>query len=247
MIILLSLAGIIPDQAIKLYNSFGNKFIAVGVFLIISYCVGWICSEMGELLRLLKKIFLKLQNKRWLLVLTIGIITIAYVKKIYDLVMYIKLVYFITIITIFIQVISKDDNKKIPDKQIREKFLIKQMKLALEEYYQTSIEKNDVPAYGLLCHDLIQIDSKYNRIHNYSSSKSFSKNLAIAFIFVSASFLYLMFQKNGIKFDVIYGLCFLLSLLAINVLQKRYRFFEHRTNVFSAVSFIDFVKNRNQK
>lgn len=224
MIILLSLAGIIPDQAIKLYSSFGNKFIAVGVFFIISYCVGWICTGMVELLGLLKKLFLKLQDKRWLLVLAAGIVIIAFVKEIYDLIMCIKLVYFIAVITIFIQVISKGDNKKISDEQIRENFLIEQMKLALEEYYQTTIDKNVISAYALLCHDLIQTDPEYNRVHNYSSSKSFSKNLSIACIFVSASFLYLMFQNNGIKFDVIYGICFLLSLLAINVLQKRYLF-----------------------
>ena len=130
--------------------------------------------------------------------------------------------------------------------------MIKEDYKALKEYYgddnfdQSLTEENLVKHLAPLAHGLIQTDQKYIRIHNYSSSKSFSKNLAGACLFLGIYFLYNFLLSNGIRFDIIYFLAYLLSIIAVIILQFRYKFFENKMNILNMTYFIDFVKSRKQ-
>ena len=153
----------------------------------------------------------------------------------------------IIIILYFICIILFPNKQKDKEK-IQNDFLIKEGYKALKEYYGDNnlTEENLVKYLAPLVHGLIQTDQKYIRIHNYSSSKSFSKNLAGACLFLGIYFLYNFLLSNGIRFDIIYFLAYLLSIIAVIVLQFRYKFFEDKMNILNITYFIDFVKSRKQ-
>lgn len=153
----------------------------------------------------------------------------------------------IIIILYFICIILFPNKQKDKEK-IQNDFLIKEGYKALKEYYGDNnlTEENLVKYLAPLVHGLIQTDQKYIRIHNYSSSKSFSKNLAGACLFLGIYFLYNFLLSNGIRFDIIYFLAYLLSIIAVIVLQFRYKFFEDKMNTLNMTYFIDFVKSRKQ-
>lgn len=252
-ILSLIIISLVPNEFKQIYKAIDNGFIIGILFFLISYCIGWILSQLSKCLFYMEKNYKKKYSLSFIpvIILLISMIIMTCFMQ-GDNSYCIKLfVSTITIVLYFICIILFPNKQKDKEK-IQNNFLIKEGYKALKEYYgddnfdQSLTEENLVKHLAPLAHGLIQTDQKYIRIHNYSSSKSFSKNLAGACLFLGIYFLYNFLLSNGIRFDIIYFLAYLLSIIAVIILQFRYKFFENKMNILNMTYFIDFVKSKKQ-
>lgn len=245
-IIILSFIGIISNEIITLYKEINNSIIIGILYILLSYCIGWVCSELSKTIYNIKHKFLK-NNKVIYLFFLCMIVAVIVGYYFMELATFIKYIYIIILVILYFllsyKIIVNKKNKHDDELSV---FLTKHAKTVLNIYYDENVEDEQIKKLAVIYHTLIQTDSKYSRIHNYNSSKSFSKNLSLAFLFLAFSFSYLMFQKNGLRFDIIYAACSLLSVIAAIELEKRYYFFKIRCDIVSMTYFIDFVKSKLQ-
>lgn len=95
---------------------------------------------------------------------------------------------------------------------------------------------------------LIQTDDKYHRLHNYSSSKSFSKNMGFVCLFWAGILLYqLFYNSKDICFVVVYILGILFLLFGFIMMKKRYYGFKKKKEVLIVTYYLDFLENRRNK
>lgn len=247
MIILLIFITFVPSEAIKVYTLIDNALVVAIIFFLLSYCVGWTLSQAS------KYIFYKIEKCSLQLSLIPGCVLLA------ALILFIVLNFdcrkiilsFLGVILYFILILVKGKTKK--NKQ-RDKFLIDQGYEALKKYFGDKYLKDNndeekqkkIRDLARSYNGLIQTYQRYGRIHNYSSSKSFSKNLAGVSFFLSLTFLYNFLLPNGIKFDVIYYFAYLISILAMIILQLRYHEFKEIVDILSITYFIDYVENNKR-
>ncbi len=248
-ILSLIIISLVPNEFKQIYKAIDNCFIIGILFFLISYCIGWILSQLSKCLFYMEKNYKKKYSLSFIpiIILLISMIIMACFLQ-GDNSYCIKLFVSKIIIILYFICIILFPNKQKDKEKIQNDFLIKEGYKALKEYYGDNnlTEENLVKYLAPLVHGLIQTDQKYIRIHNYSSSKSFSKNLAGACLFLGIYFLYNFLLSNGIRFDIIYFLAYLLSIIAVIVLQFRYKFFEDKMNTLNMTYFIDFVKSRKQ-
>lgn len=248
MIILLIIVTFVPSEAIKVYTLIDNALVVAIIFFLLSYCVGWTLSQTS------KYIFYKIEKCSLQLSLIPG--CVLFVALILFSVLNFDcrkiILSFLGVILYFILILVKGKGKK--NKQ-RDQFLINRGYDALKEYFgnQYFEDNNDdeekqkkIKVLARSYNGLIQTDRRYGRIHNYSSSKSFSKNLAGASFFLSLTFLYNFLLPNGMKFNVIYYFVYLISILAMIILQLRYHEFKEIVDVLSITYFIDYVENNKR-
>ena len=92
---------------------------------------------------------------------------------------------------------------------------------------------------------LIQTNEKYNRVHNYNSSKSFSKNLSGVSLFLAFIFNYHLFTNaGGLKFDIIYSMAIVICVSGYFVLKNRYLMFADKLKILVLTYFLDFLENK---
>ena len=95
---------------------------------------------------------------------------------------------------------------------------------------------------------LIQTDDKYHRLHNYSSSKSFSKNMGTVCLFWIGILLYqLFYNSKDICFVVAYTLGILFLLFGFFAMQERYKRFKKKMEVLIVTYYLDFLENKKNK
>lgn len=198
LLVTLSYVSIYAKEFYHFYKDIGNSFVSGILILVVSYCVGWIVSEIGNII---------FSNK------------------------------------------NKSVNTNI------QQDLLEKYKEALEAYLGNTVNMNDIEKYGDMANALIQSDSKYSRIHNYSSSKSFSKNLGSACLFIVFAMIIhiiicLVDSYNKIKIPyylfVKISTCIILIVFCAFgyiVMKKRFQSFSSKVNVYICTYFIDFVKN----
>lgn len=247
VIISLIIITFVPNEVIEVCTLIDIDSVITITFFLLSYCVGWILSQAS------KYIFYKIQKCSLQLSLIPGgillVVLILFIVLNFDCRKII--LSFLGVILYFILVLVKGKTKK--NKQ-RDKFLIDQGYEALKKYFGDKYLKDDndeekqkkLSTLARSYNGLIQTDQRYGRIHNYSSSKSFSKNLAGASFFLSLTFLYNFLLPNGIKFDVIYYFAYLVSILAMIILQLRYHEFKEIVDILSITYFIDYVENNKR-
>ena len=201
LLVTLSYVSIYAKEFYHFYKDIGNSFVSGILILVVSYCVGWIVSEIGN-------IIFSNKNKS-----------------------------------------TKDVNTNIqPD-------LLEKYKEALETYLENTVNMNDIEKYGDMANALIQSDSKYSRIHNYNSSKSFSKNLGSACLFIVFAMIIhiiicLVYLCNKIKIPyylfVKISACIILIIFCVfgyKVMKKRFQSFSSKVNIYICTYFIDYVKH----
>lgn len=200
LLVSLSVISFVPKEFYEFYKDIGNDFVAGALLLIISYCIGWIISEIAHF----------------------------HVKhSIID-----KIINFIKERTV--------ETNEIPQK------LKEEYKKSLEIYLGKSLEMDEIEKYGEMAYALIQTDSKYSRIHNYNSSKSFSKNLSLVCLFLSVVLLvHTCLFWNIYSLICIVGAIFL--IIGCFELKIRYKSFKYKVNYYICVYFIDFVKEHSKE
>jgi len=94
---------------------------------------------------------------------------------------------------------------------------------------------------------LVQTDSKYSRLHNYNSSKSFTKNLSGVVLVVLLLLCYqFLANNNSTKMDFLESMM-MLCVGAFYVLGKRYISFKNKFNILTITYCIDYFENKTKK
>lgn len=107
--------------------------------------------------------------------------------------------------------------------------------------------KKAVESMSTSSYMLIQTNEKYNRVHNYNSSKSFSKNLSGVSLFLALVFNYHLFTNvGGFKFDVIYSMAIVICVSGYFVLKNRYLMFSDKLKILVLTYFLDFLENKQR-
>lgn len=112
-----------------------------------------------------------------------------------------------------------------------------EMKKYAEEEGRSSLAE----CFGIQIYSDIQVDPKYKRIHNYSSSESMNKNIAFAFLFSGVvawflkRFLHVQILKN-------FSYLFALEMVLAVVFLIRWKSFEEKTNLYAVNWFVEKYK-----
>ncbi|RGI26922.1 hypothetical protein DXC21_02360 [Coprobacillus sp. OM08-19] len=201
LLVSLSVISFVPKEFYEFYKDIGNDFVAGALLLIISYCIGWIISEIAHF-HVKHSIIDKIIN---------------FIKE------------------------SAVETNEIPQK------LKEEYKKSLEIYLGKSIEMDEIKKYGEMAYALIQTDSKYSRIHNYNSSKSFSKNLSLICLFLSVVLLVHAKLIMDITYSIICIVGAIFFIIGCFELKNRYESFKYKVNYYIYVYFIDFVKEHSKE
>lgn len=260
LIVVLGIISIIPNEFSYLYKYINNAWFIFGIFCVVSYCTGWILSQLTKYIF---KLFF--EKNYYIYVVSIFNCVISLIGLICLFCNFIELDIFVKcalLYVLFIYIIPLINyysfKKKENDNELNEKrFLIKNCYKYLVELYddfdeffelenqsEEKIEKA-IKKMSISCYMLIQTDPKYNRLHNYNSSKSFSKNLSGACLFLTMISSYHFILNNSIKYDYLYIILITIFFISFIVLYFRYKSFENKTNVLTATYFIDLMKNKN--
>ncbi len=260
LIVVLGIISIIPNEFSYLYKYINNAWFIFGIFCVVSYCTGWILSQLTKYIF---KLFF--EKNYYIYVVSIFNCVISLIGLICLFCNFIELDRFVKcalLYVLFIYIIPLINyysfKKKENDNELNEKrFLIKNCYKYLVELYddfdeffelenqsEEKIEKA-IKKMSISCYMLIQTDPKYNRLHNYNSSKSFSKNLSGACLFLTMISSYHFILNNSIKYDYLYIILITIFFISFIVLYFRYKSFENKTNVLTATYFIDLMKNKN--
>lgn len=260
LIVVLGVISIIPDEFDAFYKYINNAWFIFGLFCAVSYCTGWIVSQLTKYIF---KMFFENNYCGYIVFIFNCIISLTgLICLLYDIIMidrFVKcaLLYilFILIIALINYYISK--KKENENKLSEKRFLIKNCHkylvglyddfdefFELENQSEEKIEKA-IKKMSTSCYMLIQTEPKYSRLHNYNSSKSFSKNLSGACLFLTMILSYhFIFNSSG-KYEYLYIILIIITFISFIVLYFRYKSFENKTNILTAAYFIDLMKNRN--
>lgn len=245
IMIFIGVCSIIPTEIKRLISEINNEWFVFGLVIVFSYCVGWMLSQM---IKYIYRFFEKKININCLYLVVYIITAIAFIFKIDN----IKLVFSMTVWIVFILLTGKV--KKRND-TIEYKILIKKCYKYLVELYEDFDKNFDlknendlkkaVESMSTSSYMLIQTNEKYNRVHNYNSSKSFSKNLSGVSLFLAFIFNYHLFTNaGGLKFDIIYSVAIVICVSGYFVLKNRYLMFADKLKILVLTYFLDFLENK---
>lgn len=259
LIVVLSAISIVPNEFIDLYKNIDNAWFIFGLFCVVSYCTGWILSQLTKYI--FKLFFWKNYEKNYIYCIII-LITLTWLS--YNFINIDKFIKCASLYILFIHIIlfinyySSKKNKK--DNEPSEKqFLIRNCYKYLVELYDDFDDffglknHNDVEIEKVIknmstsCYMLIQTDPKYNRLHNYNSSKSFSKNLSGACFFLTIILSYHFILNCDIRNECMYMILIFITFISFIVLYFRYKLFENKTNILIATYFIDLMKSKKDR
>lgn len=207
------------------------------VISVLSYSFGWFLSEIG------KKLFLILEFKKMLIVKYIILIIVLSVVMIYFNQNSCCILIMISSVFMLFSLCFKSNKKKQKGTVVQtEQEMLKEkinFWLKKEICNNENIELKEIPYY------IIQTSDKYSRIHNYNSSKSFSKNMSIVCV---ATMLTCMYHYiTGTDYMILLYCGTFASALGIFIFYDRYKMFERKVNFITAVFFADYLKERGAK
>lgn len=239
--------SIIPAEIKNLISEINNEWFVFGLVIVFSYCVGWMLSQM---IKYIYRFFEKKTNINCLYLVVCIITVIFFIFKIEN----IKLVFSLIVWVVFISLAGKVRKR---NDTIEYKILIKKCYKYLVELYEgfdknfnlenESGLKKAVESMSTSSYMLIQTNEKYNRVHNYNSSKSFSKNLSGVSLFLALVFNYHLFTNvGGFKFDVIYSMAIVICVSGYFVLKNRYLMFSDKLKILVLTYFLDFLENKQR-
>lgn len=228
---------------------FNNAFITVSLFVFICYCIGWVNSQIAKfsIWSFLDNIFFRsvkedeifnfekcFFKKICFFSLVFLCVTICFFR--FSLEGILKCIILLIILLIVFYPFPKEKNKN-NNTQLEEK-----CKNAYNKYFE-HYSNEPINIEWTVCYALIQTNSRYNRIHNYNASKSFSKNLGTACVLVSFTSIYFLLTYSMVTAipSIFIGIA---CAISSRLMKSRYRFFENRVNELTAIYFIDYVKNR---
>lgn len=268
-LVMLGVCLVIPGTVHQFMVSVDNSWFIFVIGISVSYSVGWIISEISKCI-----IKVNLKCKKGLCV-NWGIVILVDFGMFYGLSQmnfrsyscFIKMILVGIIVLNFILLIisccywkclkDKEKNQKKKDEYDKEySILMEKCYGYLNEEYpgfdkqmkgETDIIKK-VEVMAESANLLIQTDDKYHRLHNYSSSKSFSKNMGTVCLFWAGILLYqLFYNSKDICFAVVYTLGILILLFGFVAMQKRYKRFEKKMGVLIVTYYLDFLENKKNK
>lgn len=268
-LVMLGVCLVIPGTVHQFVVSVDNSWFIFVIGISVSYSVGWIISEISKCI-----IKVNLKCKKGLCV-NWGIVILVDFGMFYALSQmnfrsyscYIKMILVGIIVLNFILFIisccywkclkDKEKNQKKKDEYDKEySILMEKCYGYLKEEYpgfdkQMDGETDIIKKVEVMAESadlLIQTDDKYHRLHNYSSSKSFSKNMGTVCLFWAGILLYqLFYNSKDICFAVVYTLGILILLFGFVAMQKRYKRFEKKMGVLIVTYYLDFLENKKNK
>lgn len=238
---LLIVFGFFPIEMMETMNTIHNVWIVFGLFILISYCLGNMLSQFCK--------FIFSQGFKYP-ICVISLLSLCFAVYFHDShlekILFVVFTVGILICLSICQCKIKSENKE----RSNIKFLKNHVYESLKEYYNdetissyhTDLDQT-VSELSVVSHALIQTDSKYNRIHNYSSLKSFTKNLAGVSIFLAFLFLYYFMIINTTKLNIACFIGYIFSIISSYMLYQRYQCFKEKVDIFAYTYFIDYVKN----
>lgn len=206
-------------------NFIQKDWIIVVFVLALSYSFGWFLSELSGKIFLKLNLLKKTKFKYLLFVFMVSIIMIVF--KTENLSCLISSMICFMILAFFL---SDDKGNNDEYETLKAKVLNWYENITGERNIKTS------PYY------IIQTEDKYNRIHNYCSSKVFSKNMAMVCIIILA--ISIVNYVNSTNYSLLFFNIALLSVFAVFIFYKRYKSFEMKVNLISTVFFIDYLHER---
>ncbi|QUN11519.1 hypothetical protein KEC48_08375 [Clostridium sp. C1] len=268
-LVMLGVCLVIPGTVHQFVVSVDNSWFIFVIGISVSYSVGWIISEISKCI-----IKVNLKCKKGLCV-SWGIVFLVDFGMFYALSQmnfrsyscFIKIILVGIIVLNFILFIisccywkslkDKEKNQKKKDEYDKEySILMEKCYGYLNEEYpgfdkQMEGETDIIKKVEVMAESadlLIQTDDKYHRLHNYSSSKSFSKNMGTVCLFWIGILLYqLFYNSKDICFAVVYTLGILFLLFSFVAMQKRYKRFKKKMEVLIVTYYLDFLENKKNK
>lgn len=273
-LVMLGVCLVIPSTVHQFVVSVDNSWFIFVIGISVSYSVGWIISEISKCII---KVNLKCKKGlcvSWVVVLIdFGMFYALSQMNFRSYSCFIKIILVGIIVLNFILFIinccywrclkelkSKEGNQENKDKKNE---YDKEYSILMEKCYgylekeypgfdkqmegETDIVKK-VEVMAESANLLIQTDDKYHRLHNYSSSKSFSKNMGTVCLFWIGILLYqLFYNSKDICFAVVYTLGILFLLFSFVAMQKRYKRFKKKMEVLIVTYYLDFLENKKNK
>lgn len=257
--ILLSLFGYFVFDLNDDFFKYLDNFWIIFLLIICSYCIGWIFSEFMNLFySVIFNIKINYRNLIFLIFLLVCLVFI-HITKLLNTINILKLLYLLFIFFLLVIAIKRLIDKNANSKDsIEKKLLEKKYYACLKKEYKNfdkAFKDNDkywnikekVTVMSKSSYMLVQTDSKYSRLHNYNSSKSFTKNLSGVVLVVLLLLCYqFLANNNSIKMDFLESMM-MLCVGAFYVLGKRYISFKNKFNILTITYCIDYFENKTKK
>lgn len=267
-ITLLGVCSIMPKSIKNFTNSVNNPWFIFVIALCLSYCIGWCVSEISKTIINLK-LKMKFDTKSHLIYFILCNILIIYsvimIYKYSDLqIVAIELIglFFCNCLFFFNNYSLKKDLKNHNNNQSLNNIkdteyaiLLNKCFVYLKENYpkfeeltlKYQNEIKQVEVMSEVAYFLIQTDNKYHRIHNYSSSMSFSKNLGVVSLLWAFIFAYhLLYNSNEIFFSNIFILGIIFCLFGFIAMKNRYKKFSMQLKILIATYYLDYLENKKE-
>lgn len=267
-LVMLGVCLVIPGTVHQFVVSVDNSWFIFVIGISVSYSVGWIISEISKCII---KVNLKCKKGlcvSWVVVLIdfgmfYGLSQMnfrsysCFIKIILVGIIVLNFILFIISCCYWKSLKDKEKNQKKKDEYDKEySILMEKCYGYLNEEYpgfdkQMEGETDIIKKVEVMAESadlLIQTDDKYHRLHNYSSSKSFSKNMGTVCLFWIGILLYqLFYNSKDICFAVVHTLGILFLLFGFVAMQKRYKRFEKKMEVLIVTYYLDFLENKKNK
>ena len=257
--ILLSLFGYFVFDLNDDFFKYLDNFWIIFLLIICSYCIGWIFSEFMNLFySAIFNIKINYKNVFFLIFLLVCLVFI-HITKLLNTINILKLLYLLFIFFLLVIAIKRLIDKNVNSKDgIEKKLLEKKYYACLKKEYKNFDKaftdnnkywniKEKVTEMSKSSYMLVQTDSKYSRLHNYNSSKSFTKNLSGVVLVVLLLLCYqFLANNNSTKMDFLESMM-MLCVGAFYVLGKRYISFKNKFNILTITYCIDYFENKTKK
>lgn len=257
--ILLSLFGYFVFDLNDDFFKYLDNFWIIFLLIICSYCIGWIFSEfMNVFYDAIFNIKINYKNLIFLIFL-LGCLVFIHITKLLNAINILKLLYILFIFFLLVVAIKRLIDKNTNSKDSIEKQLLEKKYYAClkKEYknFDYAFKSNDkysglkekVTEMSKSSYMLVQTDSKYSRLHNYNSSKSFTKNLSGVVLVILLLLCYqFLINSNSTKMYLLKSMM-MLCVGAFYVLGKRYISFKNKFNILTITYCIDYFENKTKK
>lgn len=256
-ITLLAFMTTVPKEVIKIKNGINNDLILFGIFIVAAYCIGWILSE---LMRMFLKVISKIGKGKSDIIIFPALFVLCLYFSFFHLNLFglrlflftmTHIVFFILLFVIDMYKLSKKQKEQDDEYMILVK---KCQKLLIKDYGDNF---NNIPEDELIkkietmshsAYFLVQTDSKYGRVHNYNSSKFFSRNLSGSILCIIGVIYYWRYQDHS-AFQLWdrYSLAIFLCTISFYALYRKYRGFAQKVKILVITYYIDFLENKEGK
>lgn len=273
-LVLLGVCSVVPGTVNQFVVSIGNPWFIFVIGISVSYSVGWIISEISKSII---KLDLKCEKEFCVSIVLVFIIHLVIFIALSQIEfdsysMVIKTIFVGVIAFDFIlffisscckkkseelkRLKEKKEDKAIEDSDEEYGILMKRCYEYLRDEYsdfndEMANEADIIKKVEIMAESanlLIQTDDKYHRLHNYSSSKSFSKNMGFVCLFWTGILFYQMiYNSKDICFAILYTLGILFLIFSFVAMQTRYKRFKKKMSILNVTYYLDFLDNKKNK